>query len=53
MAGRQSAATEYALKAYREGASVYGLAKSYRISPSTLYRAIARRAKARKRKAQP
>ena len=40
MAGRQSAATESALRAYKPGDSVYLVAAHFGISPSTLYRAL-------------
>jgi len=40
MAGRQSAATENAVRAYKPGDSVYLVAAHFGISPSTLYRAL-------------
>lgn len=42
MAGRISAGTEKALKAWKPGASWTTLARRYLINPSTLYRALIR-----------
>lgn len=42
MAGRQSAATEQALKLVKQGLAPYAAAKKAGISPSTIYRALAK-----------
>ena len=49
MAGRQSAAVQSAMRAYRPGRSVYKLAKRFGIDASSLYRAIKAKGKRRGR----
>ena len=42
MPGRQSAATELALKLVKGGMAPFAAAKKAKISPSTIYRALAK-----------
>jgi transposase len=45
MSGRPSAATERALKLVQKGVAPYRAAKREKVSPSTIYRALAKQKK--------